>query len=135
MLGLLAKLRIQRCQGALQNFTVARILSSFKLLEHVLAGQQQTVAATLAVNLRGSQRRLRRARSRNRLRLLLLDGFALPSPCHIEIISRRTGPFCLGPGRLFTRKTGRSKPGNVREEAKSTMLALILTNTVIKIAF
>lgn len=67
------KLRIQVCQGLLQDFAVARILCGFELLEHVLAGQRQTLPLALAGDLGRSQLWFCWARSRPGFGLLFLD--------------------------------------------------------------
>jgi len=80
---------------------MARILGSFELLEHMLAGQQQALPLALAGDLGGSQRPLRWAGRGNCLSLLLLDRLALPSSRHAEIIPAQVivdGLFCLSFG-------------------------------------
>jgi hypothetical protein len=85
-LGQLGKLGVEVSQGSLQDFAVARVLGSFKLLEHMLAGQQQALPPALAGDLGGSQRWLWWARHCSCFRLLLLDRLALPSSGQAEII-------------------------------------------------
>jgi hypothetical protein len=80
------KLCVQVCQGPLQNFAVAGILGSVKLLEHMLAGQHQSLGLALAGNLTRSQWWFRWTPSRRCLSLLLLDRLTLPSSRHAEII-------------------------------------------------
>jgi hypothetical protein len=52
------KPRVQVGQSVLQKFAVARVLCSFELLKHPLAGQKQALLLALAGNLVGSQTRL-----------------------------------------------------------------------------
>ena len=95
------KLRVQVCQGALQDFAVTGVPGSFKLLEYMLAGQHQALLLTLASDLGRSQRWRGWARSRHGFRLLLLDRLAFPSSRHPEIISAQVGAaarFCPNAG-------------------------------------
>jgi hypothetical protein len=80
------QLCVQLCQGHLQDFAVARVLDSFKLLENMLAAQHQALPVALAGDLGGSLRWSRGARSGYCFCLLLLDRLALPSSRHAEII-------------------------------------------------
>jgi hypothetical protein len=80
------ELRVQVGKSLLQEFAVARVLSSFQLLTHALAGQQQALLLALAGNLVGSQARLCWAGGCRRFYLLVLNRLALPSSCHAEII-------------------------------------------------
>jgi hypothetical protein len=74
----------------LQDFAVTGVVGSFKLLEHMLAGQHQTLLLTLASDLGRSQWWLGWARSRHGFRLLLLDRLAFPSSRHPEIIPAKS---------------------------------------------
>jgi hypothetical protein len=58
----MGKLRVQVCQRSLQDVAMSRVLSSFELLEHTLAGQHYTLPLALAGNLGWSQRESHRAR-------------------------------------------------------------------------
>jgi hypothetical protein len=61
--GCSGKLRVQVREGGLQEFAVARVLRRLQLLEHMLAGQQQTLPLALVGMLTGSERWLGWARS------------------------------------------------------------------------
>ncbi len=85
----MGELCVQVGERALQEVAMARVAGGFELLEHALAGQQQTLFLALAGDLGGSKWRLGRSGSGNCLSLLFLDRFALPSACHEEIIPAR----------------------------------------------
>jgi hypothetical protein len=70
---------------------MTRVVGCFELLEHVLAGQHQTLPAALAGNLGGRQRWHRGAASGDGFSLLLLDRLALPSSRHRKIIAANRG--------------------------------------------
>lgn len=102
-LGQSGKLGVQLCECTLQDFAVARVLSSFELLEHILAGQPQALLLALFGDLGGSQRWLGWDRSGNCLRLLLLDRLALPSSRHAIIVPVQLMadcPCCPDSGQL-----------------------------------
>jgi hypothetical protein len=106
------KLRVQVCQGPLQDFAVAGVLGSFKLLKHMLAGQHQALPVALAGDLGRSQRWLRWARSRHCFCLLLLDRLTLPSSRHAEIIPAQViaaALFCPNIGQPFDEQGERSR--------------------------
>src|ERR1700688_4412902 len=85
------KLRVQVCQRTLQDFAVTRVVGCFELLEHVLAGQHQTLPAAQAGNQSGCQRWLRGAASGVCFSLLILNRLALPSSRHRKIIAANRG--------------------------------------------
>ena len=70
---------------------MTKVVGCFELLEHVLAGQHQTLPAVLAGNLGGGQWWLRGTVSRDGFSLLVLDRLALPSAGHRKIIAANRG--------------------------------------------
>src|SRR6476646_4511974 len=107
----MAQLLVQIGEGGLEQLAMAWILSLIALLPDTLSGQTKVLTLSAACGGFGGEFHSRLRRFFSRLRLLSLDGFALPTTCHSPIIGRslcqpqKSGLEDSAPGRLLYRLT------------------------------